>query len=168
MATDPIRPTDDQARAMAQGLLHGARHAALAVLDPATGAPSISRIALQVDASGQPVTLISGLAAHTRALAADPRAALLVGEPGAKGDPLIHPRLSINVRAQFMEKGAEHDLLCARWLAIQPKAKLYIDLPDFRFVRLVMTSALLNGGFGRAFRLTAADLVSSADPSAPA
>ncbi len=156
--TDPIRPTDDAARAMAQGLLTQARFAALAYLDPDSGAPGISRIALQTDAAGQPVTLVSGLAAHTRALAADPRAALLVGEPGDRGDPLVHPRLSISVVAEPVRKGAEHDLLCARWLAIQPKARLYIDLPDFRFVRLTMTSALLNGGFGRAFRLSAADL----------
>lgn len=164
---DPIRPTDAEARALARRLIDEARFAALAFLDPDTGAPAISRIAVQTDAGGQPITLISGLAAHFRALAADPRAALLLGEPGDKGDPLTHPRLSLTVTACFVEKGAEHDLLCARWLGVQPKAKLYIDLPDFRFVRLAMVAGLLNGGFGRAFRLSAADL-SSVDPSAPA
>lgn len=161
---NPIRPTDAEARALARRLIEAARFGALAFLDPATGAPAISRIAVQTDAAGQPVTLISGLAAHSRALRADPRAALMLGEPGARGDPLIHPRLSITVRAAFIEKGAEHDLLCARWLAIQPKAKLYIDLPDFRFARLAMASALLNGGFGRAFRLSAADLAPATAP----
>jgi putative heme iron utilization protein len=47
--------------------------------------------------------------------------------------------------------------LRARWLARNPKATVYIDLPDFAFVRLVPQSALLNGGFARAFRLSAAD-----------
>lgn len=35
---------------------------------------------------------------------------------------------------------------------------LATDLPDFAFVRLVPQSALLNGGFGRAFRLEPQDL----------
>ena len=43
---NPIRPTDDDARALARALLSGARHAALAVLHPDTGAPFVSRIAL--------------------------------------------------------------------------------------------------------------------------
>jgi hypothetical protein len=34
----------------------------------------------------------------------------------------------------------------------------YVDFGDFGFVRLVPLSALLNGGFGRAVRLTAQDL----------
>lgn len=169
--TDPIRPTDAEARALARQLIDTARFAALAALDPETGAPAISRIAVQTDADGQPITLISGLAAHFRALAADPRAALLLGEPGTRGDPLTHPRLSLTVAARFIDTGAEHDLLCARWLGVQPKAKLYIGLPDFRFVRLTMVAGLLNGGFGRAFRLSAADLaaeLNSGYPSAPA
>lgn len=155
---DPINPTDDEARALARRLIDQARFAALAVIDPDTGAPAISRIAIQPGPDGHPVTLISGLAAHFRALSANPQAAVLIGEPGSKGDPLTHPRLSLTVTARFMKKGAEGETLRARWLAIQPKARLYIDLPDFRFVRLGMRAALLNGGFGRAFRLSAADL----------
>jgi putative heme iron utilization protein len=46
----------------------------------------------------------------------------------------------------------------ARWLERTPKAQLYIDLPDFAFVRLTPVSALLNGGFARAFRLAPEDL----------
>jgi putative heme iron utilization protein len=53
---------------------------------------------------------------------------------------------------------AEAEPLRDAWLARHPKAKVYIDLPDFAFVRLVPRSALLNGGFARAFRLTPADL----------
>ena len=48
--------------------------------------------------------------------------------------------------------------LRAHWLKGHPKAALYIDFPDFAFVRLVPESALLNGGFARAFRLSPADL----------
>lgn len=156
---DPINPTDDDARALAQRLIQTARYAALATLEPETGGPAISRIAVQPGVDGHPVTLISGLAAHTRALIADPRAALLLGEPGEKGDPLTHPRLSLSVTAEEIKAGAEEQALRTLWLERQPKAKLYIDLPDFRFLRLHMTAGLLNGGFGRAYRLGATDLV---------
>jgi len=156
---DPINPTDDAARALARDLVAGARFAALGVLDPETGAPVVSRVALALDEGGCPVTLISDLAAHARALAADPRAGLLVGEPGAKGDPLTHPRMSIAVLAETVDRGGpDHARLRGLWLKRHPKAKLYVDFGDFRFVRLRPTGAALNGGFGRAYRLTPEDL----------
>ncbi|SMO50992.1 HugZ family protein [Paracoccus laeviglucosivorans] len=153
---DPIRPTDDQARALALNLLAQMRHAALGTLDPDTGTPLVTRIALQLDPDGVPVALLSGLAAHSRALAADPRAGLLVTDDAAtKGDAMTHARLSMLTRA---EPAPPDPTRRARWLAHDPKATIYIDLPDFRFWRLVPVSGQLNGGFGRAFRLTAADM----------
>jgi putative heme iron utilization protein len=41
------------------------------------------------------------------------------------------------------------------YLARHPKAQLYADFPDFIFIRLKPLGASLNGGFGKAFRLTA-------------
>lgn len=156
MTQDPIRPTDDDARALARRLIHAARHAVLGSLDTQTGAPLVTRIALQVDADGTPLALLSGLAAHSHALLADPRAGLMIAEEAAKGDPMTHARLSILAVA----RAAPPDpLRRARWLARDPKARVYIDLPDFRFWRLEPRSALLNGGFGRAFRLTPQDLL---------
>lgn len=154
---DILQPTDDEARALARRLIEAARFAALAVtLD---GAPFVSRVALGVAPDGVPVTLVSGLALHTRALRADPRACLLIGEPGEKGDPLTHPRLSLMAEARFVDRpSAEHDALRDHWLAGHPKSTLYVDLSDFRFVRFEATGASLNGGFGRAFGLTAGDL----------
>ncbi len=153
---DPIRETDDDARALARHLLDGVRHASLGTLDPDTGVPLVTRIALQTDVDGTPLALLSGLAAHTRALAADPRAGLLVaGDPG-KGDAMTHARLSILGRAVPTQPDAERR---ARWLARDPKAKVYLDLPDFRFWRIEPLSALLNGGFGQAFRLQPSDML---------
>lgn len=156
---DPFVATDDAARALAQSLL-GANHAALAYLDPDTGLPGISRIALGRDLFGVPITLISALAPHTAALRATPAAALMVGEPGPKGDPLTHPRLMVKVRAEFLDRaGTDHAATRAQWLTHHPKAKLYVDFADFAFVRLHPQSALLNGGFGRAFQLMPQDLL---------
>jgi len=158
-----LQPIDADAIRLAHTLLRTARHGALASLDPATGAPLVSRVGVSTDFDGAPVLLISGLAAHSGALAADPRCSLLLGDPG-KGDPLAHPRLSIVASATTISRDdPRHARVAARYLSHQPKAKLYADLSDFRFVRLEPSSASLNGGFGRAFAFTAADLLTSAD-----
>jgi heme iron utilization protein len=153
---DRTLPPDDEARGKGRAMLAGARHAALAYADPA---PGISRIALGLCPQGQPMTLISALAPHFAALQANPASALLVGEVGAKGDPLTHPRLMIRTTAAFVAPdAADHAILRAHWLAMHPKSALYIDFADFAFVRLTPLSALLNAGFGQAFRLTPTDL----------
>lgn len=153
---DRTLPPDDAARGQARAILAGARHAALAYADPD---PGVSRIALGLSPVGQPVTLISALAPHFAALQANPACALMVGEVGEAGDPLAHPRLMIRARAAFVAPDApDRTTLRAHWLATHPKAALYVDFADFAFVRLTPVSALLNAGFGRAFRLTPADL----------
>lgn len=155
MTRDPVRITSDDARDNARRMLAAMRHAVLAVNNPATGHPHLSRIACQINASGVPVALLSGLAVHSRALAADPRAALLVEAQGDRGDPMTWPRLSLQVAASVI--GDPGDLR-DRWLKAHPKAAVFIDLPDFRFWRLMPQSGFLNAGFGAAFRLTPADL----------
>lgn len=159
---DPVQPADAEALTLARDLLQSARHAALAVIDPETGTPGISRIAFGLDPQGCPLTLVSALAAHRAALAAQPAAAVMVGEPGEKGDPLTHPRLMIRVMAEFLDRSApDHAAIRAHWLNDHPKAKLYVDFADFSFVRLRPVSAMLNGGFARAYRLSPEDLASA-------
>jgi hypothetical protein len=156
---DPVASADDDSRALALSLLSGAGHAALSWTDPETGTPGISRIAFALDPAAGMLTLVSGLAPHCAALKAQPACALMVGEVGDKGDPMTHPRLMVRARAEFVAGDApERAALRARWLERNPKATVYIDLPDFSFVRLRPEAALLNGGFARAFRLTPADL----------
>jgi putative heme iron utilization protein len=156
---DPVQPADEAARVHARALLAGARFGALAFTDAETGTPGISRIAVGLDAAGGPVTLISALSAHHAALRLNPAAALMVGEPGPKGDPLTHPRLMIRVAAQFLERtDPAHARLRSLWLASHPKAKLYVDFGDFAFWRMTVDRAHLNGGFGKAYVLTQADL----------
>ncbi len=105
------------------------------------------------------LALMSDLAPHTAALRQDPRCAVLIGEPGEKGDPLTHPRLTIHARAAFLSRTApDHPEARARFLAAQPKAALYIDFGDFHLVRLVPQGGLLNAGFGRAYQLQATEL----------
>ncbi|WP_284261931.1 HugZ family protein [Roseicyclus amphidinii] len=152
---DPIRPTDDEARALARDLITEARFAALGVTDPETGAPMVTRIALVPGPDGAPLTLISTLSAHTAALAAHPACSLLIGEPAARGDPLTHPRLTLHARAEPADKAALRD----HYLSLYPKATLYYDFGDFGLTRFAPVAGFLNGGFGKAYRLSPADLM---------
>ncbi|WP_116133811.1 HugZ family protein [Tropicimonas sp. IMCC34043] len=158
--TDPIRPTDAEARTLARRLIAGARFAALGVIEPGSGAPMVTRVAIGTARDGVPLTLISTLAQHTGALTADPAASLLLGEPGPRGDPLSHPRLTLQCVAKFVGP-ADPTLseLRADWLRDHPKARLYVDFPDFGFVRFAILRGFLNGGFGKAYMLAPADLV---------
>jgi hypothetical protein len=160
-----LQPVDAAAVRLARALLRGARHGALATLAPGSGAPQASRVAVATDMDGAPLILVSALAAHTGALRADPRCALLLGEPG-KGDPLAHPRLSLAARARELPRGTADQLRASRrYLARQPRAALYAGFADFGWFRLEPAGASLNGGFARAFALTAGDLL-SAGPAA--
>lgn len=157
---DPYNPPDDQARDLARRLLTESGHAALAFTDPASGNPAISRVALQTDALGLPVILVSALAAHTAALRANPACAFMLGEPGPKGDPMTSPRLMVQAVAEFSPADdRDRASMRAAWLSGNPKATVYIDLPDFAFCRLRPQSAMLNAGFGRAYRLAPPDLL---------
>jgi putative heme iron utilization protein len=156
---DPLLPVDDEARRLAKDLLRRARHGALATLDPADGTPLATRTALVTDMDGAPVFLTSTLSAHTQALLADARCSVLVGEPG-KGDPLAHPRITVSgIARRVASDDPARERLKRRYLARHPKAELYVDFADFSFWTLDVARASLNGGFGRAYAMTAADVL---------
>ncbi|TGQ71318.1 MAG: HugZ family protein [Mesorhizobium sp.] len=156
---DVIRQTDAGAIRLAKTLLRTARFGALAVLEPQTGWPHVSRVGIATDIDGAPLILVSQLSAHTPAMLADPRCSLLLGEPG-KGDALAHPRLTLVCRAARLEHGSDaHARAERRYLNRNPKAALYAGLGDFSIFRLEPQRASLNGGFGKAFLLERADLL---------
>lgn len=148
---DPAAGFD--APAAAKVLLRTARSGALATHDPESGFPLVTLVNVAADADGAPLLLISALALHTRNLAHDGRAALLLTETG-KGDALAHPRLSlVGICAPFPAPAARR-----RFLARHPKAARYADLPDFAVWRMGVQAAHLNGGFGKAAALSATQL----------
>ena len=148
-----INPTTPEAIALAKDLLAHARFAALAVTDPETSHPFVSRVAVVPD-HGTVLTLISTLSPHTKALKSNPNCAVLIGEPGPKGDPLTHPRMTCSGTATQIAK-TDHKAL---WLAAIPKAQLYFDFADFEMYRITPTKIALNGGFGKAFDLNPEDV----------
>jgi putative heme iron utilization protein len=156
---DPTLPVDDEARALSRHLVRTARSGALATNDGVGGMPFASLVALATDIDGSPIILTSQLSTHTQLLDTDPRCSLLVAATG-KGDPLAHPRLTFRGEARKVD-GAAPDAarIRRRYLAHHPRAALYVDFPDFAFWRLEIVAASLNGGFGRAYRMSASDVL---------
>ncbi len=157
-ASDVLQPVDEQTRWAARTLMREARSAALATLEPETGAPAASRALMCVDPDGAPSVFLSALSAHTAALEADPRVSMLIGGTGP-GDPLAQPRLTVTGRARKVTDDGARARHKARCLARHPRSKLYIDLPDFSFWRLELQRANYVAGFGRAYALTRPDLI---------
>lgn len=152
-----IRDTDADSIRLARTLLRTARYGALGVIDPEDGSPCVSRVGVATDFDGTPVILISSLAKHTKALMANGRCSLLLGETG-KGDPLAHARITLACNAERLDSGEDESRIRRRYLNHNPKAALYANLGDFCFFRLAISGADLNGGFGRAYRIKAPEL----------
>jgi hypothetical protein len=151
---EPFHPPPDfDGVGLAKELLRTIRSGALATLDRESGGPFASLVTVATDVDGSPLLLMSRLSGHTLNLEADPRASILLAQ-GGKGDPLAHPRLTVNGRA---ERTAE-ERVRERFLLRHPKAQLYAGFGDFSFWRVSIAGGHLNGGFARAMTLTAGDL----------
>lgn len=155
-----IRETDGDAILLAKTLIRAARVGSLATIEAASGHPFASMASVATDIDGTPLILTSRLSGHTANFAADARCSLLLGQPG-KGDPLAHPRITLLAEARAIARdGEDQPRIRRRFLSRNPKAELYVDFPDFQFFRLELARASLNGGFARAYELTATDLLS--------
>jgi putative heme iron utilization protein len=99
--------------------------------------------------------LISELSRHTRNLAVDARASLLLTSETARGDPLNQPRLTLGGKVVLHPDPTSR----TRYLRRNPKAKLYADFGDFAVRRLEIETIHFNGGFGRADKLTLTNLL---------
>lgn len=150
---NPAAAASYDALGEARRLLRVIRAGALATLDDA-GAPFVSLVNVATAHDGAPLLLMSTLAGHTRHLAARAGCALLLAETG-KGDPLAHPRLTVQGEARRDDDPRAR----ARFLARHPKSALYADFADFSFWRLTPGAFHLNGGFARAAGFSAAEVL---------
>lgn len=156
--TDVLRPVDDESRRHAKTLMRKARHAALACLEPGTGSPLVSQVNIATDIDGSPCFLISQLSAHFGALEGDNRCSILFGLPG-KGDPAAHARTSVSGRVRRVTDEAERSRIRERFLRKHPKSELYVDFGDFAFWRQQPQAVSLNAGFGKAYEMSAEDII---------
>lgn len=152
----------ERARTLVAGQITGSL--ATVALEPA-GYPYASFTTFAL-AEGQPAFLISRIAEHTRNLAADPRASLLVNELG-NADPLANGRATLLGRCRKLARPAA----AARdaFLAVHPGASYYVDYDDFDFWQLEVEAVRYIGGYGRMSWVDAAEFrAAEADPIAPA
>jgi heme oxygenase (biliverdin-IX-beta and delta-forming) len=121
-----------------------------------------------VGESGLPSFLISTMAMHTQNLVTDPRASLLVAQPGWTDDPLAGARVTLVGNAAKVgqeETPAVRDVYLAR----HENARHWVDYDDFAFYRLEVVEVYWVGGFGEMGWVSAADYGAAApDPLADA
>jgi putative heme iron utilization protein len=136
-------------------------------LDPA-GYPYGSLVTFALH-DGHPVFLISRIAEHTRNVAGDPRASLLVHESG-KADPLSNGRVTLLGRCtKLAGDEARQAGVRASFLAAHANAGYYVDYADFDFWRLDVEAVRYIGGYGRMSWVDAGDFArATPDPLAPA
>ncbi|MEM8774638.1 MAG: DUF2470 domain-containing protein [Pseudomonadota bacterium] len=158
---ETLQPVTEEAIRQAKTLIRTERYGALATLDPETGMPMASRVLVATDQVGAPIILISQLSSHFAALEADSRCSIMLGTPG-EGDPLAHPRITVTAKAEQMT-GEDRTVARGRFLARHPKSAIYADFTDFAFWRLVPQNAAFNGGFAKAFEMTADHILCQAD-----
>ncbi|MEM7069095.1 MAG: hypothetical protein AAF478_09445 [Pseudomonadota bacterium] len=160
---NPVRETDEEALGLVAKLLGDTRYASLGVSEIGSGIPLVSRVAAAWSVETGIFFCASDLSVHSKCLAKNASCSLMVGEPG-KGDGLAYPRVTLIGSAERMENAdSSRDQFKEIFLRVHPKANLYVDFLDFGFYPINLERALLNGGFGKAYHLTAADLSRFAD-----
>ncbi|MFZ4408127.1 MAG: HugZ family protein [Paracraurococcus sp.] len=147
----------------ARRLVRAAASATLAT--QAAGQPFASLVTPAATGDLSVLLLLSSLSEHTRQLRAEPRCALMVQGAPADTNPQTAPRVTLTGLAAPVPE-AEVPALKTRFLAKHPYAALYADFGDFALWRITPAAALLVGGFARALRLRAAELLP--DPAAVA
>ena len=121
------------------------------------GWPFGSVMPYALDDHGRPVFLISVMAMHTQNLKTDPRASLLVSQPGWTGDPLAGARATLLGRVTALPE-ADLETSRAGYLARYENARAWVDFDDFGFLshgreRRVLCRRLRGHGLGRRHRL---------------
>jgi putative heme iron utilization protein len=113
---------------------------------------------------GNPVFLVSTMAAHTKNLAREPKCSLMVHESVAD-DPLANGRVTLVGTCQRLD---EPESAREAFLKAHPQASYYADFKDFAFWRLTVASVRYIGGYGRMSWVDLQDwLDGEVDPLAP-
>lgn len=127
--------------------------------DAEEGAPYVSLVLVAADLDGAPLLLLSDLADHSRNLAIDDRASLLLDGTEGRDDPLAHERATLVGRLLRDDEPR----LKRRYLARHPEARAYAEFGDFHVYRMHTARAHLVAGFGRIHWLDAADIAIESD-----
>jgi putative heme iron utilization protein len=147
--------SEDMSRGV-RDLVRGLDRAALATALPVEGGnwPYASLVLVAVDHDLSPILLLSQLAEHTKAIAADGRVSLLFDGTHGLDQPLTGPRVTLVGRASRVDDARP----ARRFLSRHPDAEIYAGFKDFHFYRVAVERAHLVAGFGRIRWLSAAEL----------
>ncbi len=115
---------------------------------------SLTPYALSED--GSPIFLLSGLAVHTKNLAADPRASLFVTDEQEDSDALSSARVNVFGTVERLD-GEAAAVAKTAYLAIHAEAAQWVEFGDFFFYRLQPDEVYFVGGFGDMGWVAAAD-----------
>jgi heme iron utilization protein len=164
----PAPPPAPSHAVQARSIVEGHDRGALATLD-GDGNPFGSVALYILDAGGQPISLLSEIAEHTRNVRRDGRASLLVSAGVRSGDDVMAiPRVTLLGRLVAIpatDAGSWRD----RFVAAHPSAASYVSFGDFGWWRLEVSSVRFVGGYGRMSWIDAAGYTSAAvDPLAAA
>lgn len=107
--------------------------------------PYASLVLVAVDHDLTPILLLSTLAEHSKAIAAQASVSLLFDGTAGLAQPLTGPRLTVLGRARRTTDAQAR----RRFLARHPDAAMYADFGDFHFYRVDVVRAHLVAGFGR-------------------
>ena len=122
------------------------------------GFPFVSIAEYSTDATGQPVFLLSGLAVHSKNLAVDPRASLIVFAPDAEQDTLGAARVTLMGEVRPVPE-PEAESVRESYLARHPQAEQWAGFGDFAFYRMQVADVYYVGGFGQMGWVSVGDFV---------
>ena len=148
--TEPRQKIDLTVRRLIRRARSGMLATTLAGEDARAGYPYASLVTVGWGIDASPIFLFSALSDHTRNLARDSRAALLIEEASRRANPQTGPRVTLIGRIVPCAAGEDETSARTRFLARHPEAARYAGFGDFRFFRMTVESAHYVGGFARA------------------
>lgn len=126
--------------------------------------PFVSMVPFAISRDGSAFLIhVSGLAAHTRDMLANPRVSLMVSEGEESGlMPQALPRLTITGNARQLERDSpEYERATNAYLARFPDSEMMFGLGDFSLFAITADTVRWIAGFGAATSLTPAVLSQS-------
>lgn len=144
-----------------RNLVHGRSTAALATLHD--GDPALSMVPFAITVDGDFIVHVSGLAAHTADMTANPRVSLMVVAPEESGVmPQALPRVAVSGDARRIDPATpEYASGREAYLARFPDAEPMFGLGDFSLFAIRPRSARLVGGFAQASTISATDFAAA-------
>ncbi|MEM8716280.1 MAG: pyridoxamine 5'-phosphate oxidase family protein [Cyanobacteria bacterium P01_G01_bin.4] len=144
----PVPSTKRDYTAAAKALLRRARHGILSTLSTQVpGYPFGSVLPCALTPTGEPILLISTLAAHTQNILADPHVSFTVIEPDRAGETQANARFTYLGLAEAVPE-EQTKAMRDRFLALVPSASIYSGFGDFSLYIVRFTKGRFVGGFG--------------------